>query len=179
VSETARKIVLLVLLLLLLGALALYLREGPTWMGLGTAVILIVIWTPVKGLVYRRLLAARPYESALAANASSELAGLPFHLALSFWPLLGASFVISASIETLALAAMGTAPSWRRTLFLAFYGSLVAHLMTAGWFAGQRSLALGIPLALAGIVLLHLPALITRTRGAEPNPPHPARPPSP
>ncbi|HJS73665.1 MAG TPA: hypothetical protein VJ921_05215 [Vicinamibacteria bacterium] len=158
-TPVTRKLVLVILLALLVGALGLYVLEGPTWRGLGMALVLILIWTPVKGLVYRRLEASRPYESALAANASSELAGLPFHLALSFWPLMGVSFLVSASIETLAIAAMGTASSWRRCLFLAFYGSLVVHLMTAGWFASQRSLALGIPFVLAGILLFHLPAM--------------------
>jgi hypothetical protein len=159
VSATARKLVLLLLLVLVVGALAFYVLEGPTWTGLGMAVFLVLIWTPVKGLVYRRLAGAKPYESALAANASSEVAGLPFHLALSFWPLMGASFVVSASLETLALVAVGTAPSFRRSLFLAFYGSLVVHLMTAGWFASQRNPAIGIPFLLAGILLFHLPAM--------------------
>ncbi len=158
-SLVTRKLVLIVLLVLLVGALAFYVLEGPTWTGLGIALFLIVIWAPVKGLIYRRLEGVRPYESALAANASSELAGLPVHLALSFWPLMGVSFLVSAAIETLALAAMGSATSWRRCLFLAVYGSLVVHLMTVGWFASQRSLALGIPFVLAGIVLFHLPAM--------------------
>jgi hypothetical protein len=159
VNPVTRKLVLLILLVLVVGALGLYVREGPTYRGLGMALFLIAIWTPVKGLVYRRLEGLKPYESALAANASSELAGLPFHLALSFWPLMGTSFLVSASIETLALAAMGSASSWRRCLYLAFYGSLVVHLMTVGWFASHRSLALGIPFVIAGIVLFHLPAM--------------------
>lgn len=158
-SATSRKLALLLLLVLLVGALAFYVVEGPTWTGLGTAVLLVLLWTPVKGLIYRRLEGAKPYESALAANASSELAGLPFHLALSFWPLMGTSFVVSALLETLALVAIGTAPSLRRSLFLAFYGSLVVHLMTVGWFASQRNLALGIAFLLAGIGLFHLPAM--------------------
>ncbi len=158
-TATTRKLVLLILLVLLVIALALYLHEGPTWAGLGMAVFLVLIWTPVKGLIYRRLEGTKPYESALAANAASMLAGLPFHLALSFWPLMGTSFVVSATIETLVLAAVGTGASFRRCLFLAFYGSLVVHLMTVGWFASQRSLALGIPFLIAGIVLFHLPAM--------------------
>ena len=158
-SATTRKLVLLVLLVLLVVALALYVQQGPSWRSLGMALFLILIWTPLKGLLYRRLEAARPYESALAANASSELAGLPVHLGLSFWPLMGVSFLVSAAIETLALAAMGSAVSWRRCLLLAFYGSLVVHLMTVGWFAGSRSLAIGIPFMLAGIALFHLPAM--------------------
>jgi hypothetical protein len=161
-SATSRKLLLLILLSLLVVALGLYVQEGrggPTWEGLGMAVFLIVIWTPVKGLLYRRLEAVRPYESAFAANTSSELAGLPFHLALSFWPLMGVSFLVSAAIETLALAAIGSASTFRRCLFLSFYGSLVVHLMTVGWFASHRSLALGVPFLLAGIVLFHLPSM--------------------
>jgi hypothetical protein len=159
VSATTRKLVLVALLSLLVFALGLYLQEGPTWRGLGMAVFLILLWTPLKGLIYRRLEASKPYEGALAANASSEIAGLPFHLGLSFWPLMGVSFLVSAAIETLALAAMGSATSWRRCLFLATYGSLVVHLMTVGWFAAQRSLTLGIAFLLAGIALFHLPAM--------------------
>lgn len=161
-SAVTRKLALLMILVLLVCALAVYVNqgeEGPGWEGLGMALFLILIWTPVKGLTYRRLEAARPYESALAANASSELAGLPVHLALSFWPLIGVSFLVSAAIETFSLAAMGSATSWRRCLFLAFYGSLVVHLMAAGWLASHRSLALGIPVLLVGIVLFHLPAM--------------------
>lgn len=158
-SAATRKFALLILLAVLVASLALYLREGPTLSGFGMAVLLILVWTPVKGLLYRRLAGARPYESALAANASSELAGLPFHLGLSFWPLMAVSFLVSASIETLALAAMASAGTFRRCLFLAFYGSLVVHLMTAGWFASSRSLGLGIALVVAGIVLFHLPAM--------------------
>jgi hypothetical protein len=90
-SPTTRKLVLLVLLVLLVFALALYVQEGPTWRSLGMALFLILIWTPLKGLLYRRLEAARPYESARAANASSELAGLPVHLGLRS-ALMGASF---------------------------------------------------------------------------------------
>jgi hypothetical protein len=159
VNPVTRKLVLLILLILVIGALGLYVREGPTYRGLLMALFLIVIWTPVKGLVYRRLEGLKPYQSALAANASSELAGLPFHLALSFWPLMGTSFLVSATIETLALAAMGSASSWLRCFYLAFYGSLVVHLLTVGWFASHRNLALGIPFVIAGIVLFHLPAM--------------------
>jgi hypothetical protein len=158
VNAETRKLLLVILLALGIAALALYVREGPTWRGLGMALFLILIWTPLKGLLYRRLSAVRPYESALAANAASELSGLPVHLGFSFWPLMGASFLISAAIESLALAAMGSAPSFRRCVFLAFYGSLVVHLMTAGWFVSQRSLALGIFLVVVGVVLFHLPA---------------------
>jgi len=82
VNATTRKLVLVVLLSVLVFALGLYLQEGPTWQGLGMAVFLILLWTPLKGLIYRRLEASKPYESALAANASSEIAGLPVHLAL-------------------------------------------------------------------------------------------------
>jgi hypothetical protein len=158
VNAETRKLLLVILLALGIAALALYVREGPTWRGLGMAFFLILIWTPLKGLLYRRLGALRPYESALAANTASEISGLPFHLGLPFWPLMGASFLISAAIESLTLAAMGSAASLRRCVFLALYGNLVVHLMTAGWFASQRSLALGVSLVVVGVVLFHLPA---------------------
>jgi hypothetical protein len=140
-------------------ALGFYLLEGPTLTGLGMSLFLILIWTPIKGLLYQRLEGLKPYQSALAANASSELTGLPFHLELPFWPLMAVSFLVSGAIEVLALAAMGTAISWKRCLFLAFYGSLVVHLMTVGWFASQRNLSVGIPFLLVGIVLLHVPSM--------------------
>lgn len=158
-TPTARKLLMLVLLLLLAGSLGAYLREGPSWRSLLMAAFLVLIWFPVKGVLYRRLGAANPYRNALAANASSQIAGLPFHLnlALSFWPLMGVSFLASAAIESLALAGLSAARSFRRCLLLAVYGSMVVHLITAGWFASQRNLLLGIPFLLAGIVLFHIP----------------------
>jgi hypothetical protein len=158
-SRSTRKLFLGLLLGLVVVALGFYLLEGPTLSGLGMSLFLIFIWTPIKGLLYQRLEGQKPYQSALAANASSELAGLPFHLELPFWPLMTVSFLVSGALEVLALAAMGTATTFRRCLFLAFYGSLVVHLMTAGWFASQRNLALGVPFLLAGIVLLHAPSM--------------------
>lgn len=158
-SGTARKLFFALVLLAIMGGLTGYVLEGPSWRSLGTVAFLIIIFTPLKGVIFRRLGGHKPYESALAANAASELAGLPFHLnlALGFWPLMGVSFVVSALIESWVLAALGTAPGFRRCLFLAFYAGLVVHLITAGYFAAQRSLTLGIPFVLAGVVLFHIP----------------------
>ncbi|MGH9323495.1 MAG: hypothetical protein ACRD3V_26880 [Vicinamibacteria bacterium] len=158
-SATARKLILVALLGIEVAALSFYVLDEPSWTGLAMAFLLILIWTPVKGLLYRRLEGVRPYESALAANAASEIAGLPVHLGLSFWPLMGASFLVSAAIKTLALVVMGTAASLTRCLALAIYGSLVVHLLTAGWFASHRSLALGITFLVVGVVLFHLPSM--------------------
>jgi hypothetical protein len=170
VTSTVRKTALAVVLAAAASALAAYVFEGPAWSTLLMALLLIVLWTPVKGLLYRRLGGEKPYGSALGANASSEICGLPFHLGLSFWPLMGASFAISAAIETLALAAMGTSTSLRRTLVLGIYGSLVVHLITAGFFAAQGSLLVGLPFLVAGVALFHVPTFfpeewVARSRG--------------
>jgi hypothetical protein len=157
VSPTARRLVLVVLLVAVIAALLTYLYQGPRLSSVALAGFLILIWMPVKGLVYRRLGGVKPYWSALAANGSSELTGLPFRLGLGFWPLMGTSFLVSALIETLALVVMGTAPSLKRSLVLAFYGSLVVHLITAGWFYAQRSPAVGVAFIVAGVALLHVP----------------------
>lgn len=156
-SSLARKLSLAILLAAVAGALAAYVVEGPSWTSLGMALLLINVFAPIKGVLYRRLGGTRPYASAFAANASSQLCGLPFHLALSFWPKIGASFAISGFIEIFTLVAMGTAATWGRSVLLAFYGSLVVHLITAGFFASQRSLLVGIPFLAAGIALFHAP----------------------
>jgi hypothetical protein len=144
--------------------LALFVLTKFSWESLGMALFLIVIWTPLKGLLYRRLGGRKPYQSALLANASSELAGLPFTLAIGFWPLMGVSFVISAAIESVALVAMRTAKSVGRSVAIATYGSAVVHLITAGFFVSQRNLTLGLPLIVVGILLFHLPAIFPGTQ---------------
>jgi hypothetical protein len=170
VTDVARKLALAVLLLVVASALVAFVFEGPSGASLWMALFLIVVWTPVKGALYRRLGGLRPYPSALAANAASLIAGLPFHLDLAFWPKIGVSFVVSAALETLALAAIGTANGLRRCLFLGFYASFVVHLITAGWFASQRSPALGVPFIIAGILLFHLPTLFPDTWVSSPQP---------
>ena len=155
----SRHPVLIVLLLSAILALAYYVLDEPSLSTFGMALLLIVIWMPVKGVIYRRLGGKRPYESALVANASSEFIGLPFRLALSFLPLMAVSFFISGVIETIALIAMGTATNLKRCFFVAFYGSLVVHLITTGWFTAHRSLTMGIFFIAVGVVLFHLPTL--------------------
>ena len=83
--------------------------------------------------------------------------GLPIDLD-SFWVVMGVSFLAGVVVETLALAATGTAPNFARCSFLALYGSLIVHLIQVGWFALQRSLVLGAPFLLAGIILFFIPA---------------------
>jgi hypothetical protein len=163
VSLVVRKLVFAAILLVVVGALAGFVFEGPSASSLLMALFLIVVWTPVKGKLYSRLGGLRPYPSALAANATSLIAGLPFHLDLAFWPKIGVSFLVSGALETLALVAMGSAGRAKRCLFLGFYASFVVHLITAGWFASQQSLALGVPFIVAGILLFHLPALFPDT----------------
>lgn len=168
-SVFVRQLVFAVLLLIVVAALAAFVFEGPSIQSLLMAVFLILIWTPVKGALYRRLGGLRPYPSALAANATSLIAGLPFHLDLDFWPKIAVSFVVSALLETLALVAMGTASRPRRCLFLGFYASFVVHLITAGWFASQRNLTLGVPFIVAGILFFHLPTLFPDTWVSSPS----------
>ena len=167
-SPTVRKLVLALLLIAVIASLCAYILRGPRWQSLAMAAFLTLIWTPVKGLVYRRLGGSRPYESALAANASSELIGLPFRLDLSFWPLMGVSFVVSAAIETLALVVMGTASSLKRALFLSYYAGFATHVLTAGFFRAQRDLAVGVAILVVGIALVHVPAFFPEAWVEEP-----------
>ncbi|MGH9461925.1 MAG: hypothetical protein ACRD1X_11950, partial [Vicinamibacteria bacterium] len=96
----------------------------------------ILLWFPIKGALLRFLGGARPYRSALAANASSELAGLGFPLlGLGVpWPALAASLVLSTGLEGLTFGGLRTAASWRKSLGLALYVNLFAHLLLVGVF---------------------------------------------
>ena len=154
----------LVLGLAVAAALIYFFVEDRSWRNLGMAIALILVWTPVKGLLFRRLSIKLPYRSAIVANASSELTGLPFHFGLSFWPLMGASWILSAAVEWIALLALGTARGPGHALWTSFYASLVVHLLTAGFFYANRQFIGGALLILAGVVLFHLPASFEHRR---------------
>jgi hypothetical protein len=96
----------------------------------------ILLWFPIKGALVRFLGGARPYRSALAANASSELIGLGFPLVgLGVpWPALAASLVLSTGLEGLTFGGLRTTSTWRKCFGLALYVNLFAHLLLLGIF---------------------------------------------
>ena len=159
-SDVTRRLAQATVLLFLVVALFLYVLEEPSWRSLAMASLLIVLFVPIKGLVYRRLGGRRPYFSALVANAASLVAGLPFHFDISLLPHIGVSFLAASAIETFALVGFGTMPTFRRSLLLAVYGSLVVHLISAGFFLSFRSIARGAPYLVLAFVLVHLPTLL-------------------
>lgn len=93
----------------------------------------ILIFWPIKGALLRFLGGARPYQSALAANSSSELIGLGFPLAaVGFpWPAMVASFFLSSGFEGLSLTAVGTADP-KQSFSMAVYVNFFVHLLMAG-----------------------------------------------
>jgi hypothetical protein len=134
----------------------------------------IFLWFPIKGALLRFLGGSRPYRSALAANASSELIGLGFPLlGLGVpWPALAASFVLSTGFEGLTFGALRTADSWRKSFGLALYVNFFAHLLLAGIFLYSPSMlsldavarapqpVLGGVVILASFVLFILPIFV-------------------
>ena len=157
-SATTRKLALACVHLFVVGALVYYVLDEPRWGSIGMALLLIVAFAPIKGLLYRRLGGVRPYFSALVANAASQFGGLPFHFDISFWWHIFLSFVASGFIESFVLVGLNTAPTMKKSLIYAFYGSLVVHLLSAGYLALRRYPAVGVPVLILGIVLVHLPA---------------------
>lgn len=95
----------------------------------------ILLWIPLKGALLRFLGGARPYQSALAANSSSELIGLGFPLAALGvpWPALVASFFLSSGFEGLSLTAVGTADP-KNSFSMAVYVNFFVHLLMVGIF---------------------------------------------
>jgi len=131
-SATGRRFVVAVLVGVVAASLLRYFAGEPSLSQIFELVLVILIWTPLKGALLRFLGGARPYRSALAANVSSETAGIGYPLAgLGMpWPALGASMVLSTVIEWLALLAMGTAKA-RACLWMSLYANLVVHLFVA------------------------------------------------
>ncbi len=164
---TYRPLLLMLLVVIVAASLVFFLLGEPSWADAGWALFLVVLWSPVKGVTYRRLGGKLPYLGALLGSISWQAVGLPIDLD-SFWVIMGVSFLVGVAIETLALAATGAAPNFARCLFLALYGSLIVHLIQVGWFASQRSVALGVPFLLAGIFLFFTPAFYADRFAQEP-----------
>lgn len=140
-------------------ALVFAMLGGSSWEDAGFALFLIVAFTPVKGVSYRRLGGRNPYLAAFLGTFSWQAIGLAIDLD-SFWIVMGASFLVSAAADLLALLAMETGPV-NRCLFLAAYGSLLVHFLIVGFFVFQRNAAFGLGLLAAGVGLFLLPAFYT------------------
>ena len=112
-----------------------FLTRAPSMDLFVRAALFTLISLPLKGSLLRFLGGARPYRSALAGNASSQLAGMGFSLtSLGVpWPALAASLVFATAFEWPALVAAGTAPV-KRSLGMAAYVNFFAHLLLAGIF---------------------------------------------
>ncbi len=95
----------------------------------------IILWTFPKGALIRFMAGRRYYQSALLANAASEISSLGFPLSpLGVpWPALGASMVLSTIIEAVALMVMGTARA-PACLIISLYMNFFAHVFLVGWF---------------------------------------------
>lgn len=154
-----RPVLLMLLVVADCAALVFAMLGGTSLEDAGWALFLIVCFTPVKGVTYRRLGGRNPYAAALLATLSWQAIGLPIDLD-SFWIIMSASFAVSLVIDMLALVAVNAAPVLR-CVFLALYGSLIVHLLTIGFFAFQRNLALGLVLLAGGVGLFLLPAFYT------------------
>jgi len=152
-----RPVLIMILVVMVAASLVFFMLGEPSLPDVGWALFLVVLWTPVKGISYRRLGGKKSYLGALVGSVAWQALGLPLDLD-SWWLIFGVSFVVSVAIETLALAAVGTASALKRCLFLAVFGSLIVHLIQVGWFASHRSLALGLPFLILGIALFILPA---------------------
>ncbi len=164
---TYRQLLMMFLVVIVAASFVFFLLGEPSWADAGWALFLVVIWSPVKGVTYRRLGGRLPYLGALLGSISWQAVGLPIDLD-SFWLIMGVSFLAGVAIETLALGATGTAPNFARCLFLALYGNLIVHLIQVGWFASQRSLAIGVPFLLAGIFVFFIPAFYADYFAQEP-----------
>jgi hypothetical protein len=152
--------VLLMLLVVIDGAALVFaMLGGSSLEDAGWALFLIVCFSPVKGITYRRLGGRRPYPTAILATFSWQAVGLPIDLD-SFALIMAASFAVSILVDFVALVAMDAGPV-RRCLFLAIYGSLLVHLLTMGFFVFMRSVAIGLVLLAGGVGLFLGPAFYT------------------
>jgi len=138
-------------------ALILLTRGGSSWTDALLALFLVAVFTPVKGITYRRLGARLPFATALVATASWQLVGLPIDLD-TFSAIMTASFVASLAVDFVALVAMESAPTLARCAFLALYGSAIVHLFTLGFFLFPRSPGIGAPIFVLGAAMFLVPA---------------------
>jgi len=132
----SRWMALVVVVVAVVWSLVRFLTGTPSLAPFLRVAVGIFLWFPIKGALLRFLGGARPYRSALAANASSELIGLGFPLlGLGVpWPALAASLVLSTGFEGLTFGALYTAASWRKSFVLALYVNFFAHLLQVGIF---------------------------------------------
>jgi len=133
--STSRWVALAVVLGAVSVSLFRFLTRSPSMDLFVRAALFTLVFLPLKGSLLRFLGGVRPYRSALAGNASSQLAGMGFPL-ISLgvpWPALAASLVFSTAFEWPALVAAGTAPA-KRSLGMAAYVNFFAHLLLAGIF---------------------------------------------
>lgn len=157
---SVRPLLVMFLVVIDLTALVFAMLGGSSWQDAGWALFLLGVFTPVKGITYRRLGGRNPYQAAVLANFSWQAIGLPIDLD-SFWVIMGASFAVSVVVDLVALLAMGAAPNVERCSFLALYGSLIVHLLTGGFFIFQREVALGLAVLAVGVGLFLVPAFYT------------------
>lgn len=131
-----------------------------SWSDVGFASGMVVAFTPIKGVTYRRLGGVRPFLSALVATFTWQVVGLPIDLD-TFWLIIAASFVASFLVDTVALLAMATLAAPLRSVLLALYGASMVHLLIAGFVLFYRSAALGLPMLFLGSGLFLLPAFFS------------------
>lgn len=138
-------------------ALVFLLAGEPQALDFAYAMFLTILFTPVKGVTYRRLGGRIPFWSALVGTASWQLVGLPIDLD-GFRTLMTASFAVSIVVDSIALVGMRTMTTSTGSFALALLGSTIVHLFTLGFFTFQRQPSYGVPILLVGTVLFLLPA---------------------
>jgi hypothetical protein len=138
-----------------------YFSDSPSLEAVLNVLVMILLWVPLKGALLRFMGGARPYRSALAANASSELLGLGFPLSGlgQPWTALGASLVLSTVIEGFVLAAMATA-SVKLSFVMALYLNVFAHLLVAGLFLWPGSRLAGGAVIFGAFLIFILPIFV-------------------
>lgn len=160
-STVNRRILGAIVLGVMLASVYAYLSGTPSSRLLLYRLFMIGFWWPLKGALLRFLGGRRPYRSALAANASSELIGLGFSLGRFglLWPGLVVSFGASTVIEGLTLTAMGTAATLK-SFGMSLYTNVVVHVLTAGMIVWASRPGISIALFLGGFVLFILPIFV-------------------
>ena len=148
---------MLMLVVLAAASFVFFLLGEPSWEDFGWATFLIVMFTPMKGITYRRLGGRRPYQAALLSTASWQAIGLPIDLD-RFWVIIGASFIVAFIVDFIALLANATGPNPVRNLFLGAYGSIMTHALMIGFFWFQRNALAGAVVLFVGVGLFMLPA---------------------
>ena len=137
-------------------AVVFFVLGEPSWGDAGWALFLVALFTPAKGLTYRRVGGARPYLTAFIATTSWQAVGLPIGLD-SFWNIISASFIASVFVDWFVIKVMRCVRTIKLCLLLAVYASLIVHLVTVGFFLFYRNPYLGVALFVFGTVLFFVP----------------------